>query len=245
MLGRVVLKRGGKGEAEKPFWISYSDLMTAMMMLFLVTMSATLLAVTKDLGEALDAGKLREGEILELWSELKTAAQEHGGIGVDCVSKRIDFGDRARFEKNQYRLAPSSARALREFVPEILAISASPSGKKWLHRVVIEGFTDTDGTYLYNLDLSLKRAQTVLCALFASPEPEEKPLAVEDLLRIRRLFLVGGFSYNTAKSTKEESRRVELRLEFLGLEDFQEGAALVAPSIEETPLGECQVEKHP
>ena len=37
MVGRplVVLKRRSKGEAEKPFWISYADLMTALMVLFL------------------------------------------------------------------------------------------------------------------------------------------------------------------------------------------------------------------
>ena len=31
----IVVKRGSKGEAEKPFWISYADLMTALMVLVL------------------------------------------------------------------------------------------------------------------------------------------------------------------------------------------------------------------
>ena len=31
MIGRtIVVKRKSKGEAEKPFWISYADLMTAL-----------------------------------------------------------------------------------------------------------------------------------------------------------------------------------------------------------------------
>ena len=38
MLGRqLVLKRGSREEAEKPFWISFADLMTALMVLFLVS----------------------------------------------------------------------------------------------------------------------------------------------------------------------------------------------------------------
>jgi hypothetical protein len=41
---RIVLKRGGRDEAEKPFWISFADLMTALMVLFLV-MGVELLAV--------------------------------------------------------------------------------------------------------------------------------------------------------------------------------------------------------
>ena len=32
----IIVKRGSKDEAEKPFWISYADLMTALMVLFLV-----------------------------------------------------------------------------------------------------------------------------------------------------------------------------------------------------------------
>jgi hypothetical protein len=43
---QIVVKRGSKGEAEKPFWISYADLMTALMVLFLVAMSVAMLAVT-------------------------------------------------------------------------------------------------------------------------------------------------------------------------------------------------------
>jgi hypothetical protein len=34
---------------------------------------------------------------------------------------------------------------------------------------------------------------------------------------VRNLFLVGGYSFNDSKDTDEESRRVEMRLEFLGV----------------------------
>ena len=34
---------------------------------------------------------------------------------------------------------------------------------------------------------------------------------------MRDLFWVGGFAFNAAKATDEESRRVEMRLEFLGV----------------------------
>ena len=35
-----------RDEAEKPFWISFSDLMTALMVLFLVAMAVALVSVT-------------------------------------------------------------------------------------------------------------------------------------------------------------------------------------------------------
>jgi hypothetical protein len=43
-------------------------------------------------------------------------------------------------------------------------------------------------------------------------------LLVEDQKEdVRNLFLVGGYSFNDSKDTDEESRRVEMRLEFLGV----------------------------
>ena len=47
MLARLVLKRRARQDGESPFWISYSDLMSALMILFLVVMAVTLIAVTK------------------------------------------------------------------------------------------------------------------------------------------------------------------------------------------------------
>ena len=42
MFNRAYKKPKPKDEAEKPFWISYSDLMTACMTLFLVVMAVTI-----------------------------------------------------------------------------------------------------------------------------------------------------------------------------------------------------------
>ncbi len=48
MFTPLVLKRGNKPEGESPFWISFSDLMSALMVLFLLVMAVTLISVTKD-----------------------------------------------------------------------------------------------------------------------------------------------------------------------------------------------------
>ena len=53
MLGnRIAIKRGARDEGEKPFWISFADLMTSLMVLFLIAMSVALVAVTKKTNEA-------------------------------------------------------------------------------------------------------------------------------------------------------------------------------------------------
>lgn len=211
---RLVKANGrSRDEAEKPFWISYADLMTALMVLFLVVMSVALLAVTKTVTQQ-EREKIEHQQAIDRFLDnVERAAEKFSGVRVDRTRRIVDFQDRARFEKNVYRLNPEQAALLREFVPELLSIASSDLGKRILKRVVVEGFADQSGTYLYNLDLSLRRSQAVLCALFAPPLLEETPLSDSQLADIRDLFVVGGYSFNDARLTAEESRRVELRLE--------------------------------
>ncbi len=231
MLGaRIVLRRGGKDEAEKPFWISFADLMTALMVLFLVVMSVALLAVTKTVTDAERAKAERERDIDSLLDMVQQAADRYPGITVDKSRRVIDFGDRARFSTGSHHLSTEQAKLLRAFVPEVLAIARDELGRRWLKRIVVEGFADQRGTYLYNLNLSMQRSQRVLCVLLAPPLPDETPMSADELEQIRELFLVGGYSFNSAKASFEESRRVELRLEFLSIGEER-------PSTEGIPRG--------
>ena len=210
-------QRGSREEAEKPFWISFSDLMSALMVLFLVAMSVALLAVTKRVSEEELAKNQRDREIAELLRHVASAAEGFQGIRV--AGQSIDFGDQARFEYGSYKLTDKQAALLRAFVPKILTIASQPQGEKWLKQIVVEGFTDQQGSYLFNLNLSLERSQRVLCALLAPPGAGEEALNDSDKEKIRDLFLVGGYSFNSAKERPEESRRIELRLEFASIDE--------------------------
>ena len=216
--GRIALKRGIKDEGEKPFWISYADLMTALMMLFLVTMSVALLAVTKTVSESERKKALREQEIVKLLDKVEAAAKEHG-VTVDRNRNVIDFGELARFDTNSHKVMPEQEKLLRVFVPRVLAVARDELGKKWLKRIVVEGFADQRGSYLLNLNLSMQRSQRVLCVLLAPPFPGERAMDRSELEQIRELFLVGGYSFNSAKASLDASRRIELRLEFYEVDE--------------------------
>lgn len=221
---KIILKRGGKDEAEKPFWISFSDLMTALMVLFLVVMGVALLAVTKNVTEREKKEEQRRRDIELILNRFEQAAQRHEGIKVDRARSVIDFGDRARFALGRFNLAPDQEVVLRQFVPEILMLANDDLGKRVLKRVVVEGYTDKTGSYLSNLNLSLQRSQRVLCTMFATTG--QSLLSEEQKESVRRLFLVGGYSFNAAKDTDEESRRVEMRIEFLGMDEQRPPSAL-------------------
>ena len=214
MLGiRAQRKKGGKEEAEKPFWISFSDLMTALMVLFLVAMAVALMAVTKQIADEKIKGEQRVETISSCMVDMRQVVEDFKGITIRGYS--IDFGTLAEFKIADHRLDSAQESVVRSLVRKVLETARRDSCKKWLKRVVIEGFASEEGTYLYNLNLSFLRSQRILCAVLNSKAPD--PLSKDDRKLIRTLFLAGGSSFNTAQTTSAQMRRVELKLEFRDL----------------------------
>jgi len=235
MFARYTIKRGRKDEGERPFWISFSDLMTALMAMFLVVMSVTLLAVTKKVDQEEQRKVQREADISELMTAIRSNSKQWSQVKVNENTYRIDLGEIVRFERGQSSISPEGKQFLRSYVPNLLKVYNSVLGKKWIRQIVVEGFTDQDGTYLYNLGLSLNRSKQVICTLYEPPLKEENPLTKEQKDTIRELFLVGGYSFNSMKESKEESRRVELKLEFWQLDEDQP----IKPDLSDKEFGRC------
>lgn len=235
MLARIVLKRSGKVEGESPFWISFSDLMSALMVLFLLVMAVTLISVTKDVTSAEQRKIQREKDIKELMSTIREESRDFPEVKVNESTYRIDLGDIVRFDSGRSDIQPSGAKFLRRYVPVLLKAQASDLGQRWIRRIVVEGFTDQDGTYLYNLGLSLDRSRRVVCVLYSQPSADEVALSDGQKRQIRDLFLVGGYSFNSMKASKEASRRVELKVDFWAMDEEKEAT----PDMNGKEFGQC------
>jgi outer membrane protein OmpA-like peptidoglycan-associated protein len=218
-------RKRARDEAEKPFWISFADLMTALMVLFLVAVTVALFAVTQK--EAIKQ-KQRNDDIQTLLNQIEEAAKAYPGIKVQKDKYSIDFGTQALFQVDSHQLTNPQANTLRDFVPHVLSVARNPLGQKWLKSIVVEGFASQGGTYLHNLNLSLQRSERVLCVLLDTPQTPHpgnlgwvvsNPLSVADRLLVRDLFFVGGSSFNALKPNPLLSQRIELKLEFLGLDE--------------------------
>jgi outer membrane protein OmpA-like peptidoglycan-associated protein len=235
MFARIFLKRSGKLEGESPFWISFSDLMSALMVLFLLVMAVTLISVTKDVTSAEQRKIQREKDIKELMSTIREESRDFPEVKVNESTYRIDLGDIVRFDSGRSDIQGAGAKFLRRYVPVLLKAQASDLGSKWIRRIVVEGFTDQDGTYLYNLGLSLDRSRRVVCVLYSQPGADEVPLTDSQKRQIRDLFLVGGYSFNSMKASKEASRRVELKVDFWAMDEAKEAT----PDMSGKEFGQC------
>ena len=244
------IQRGGD-EAEKPFWISYADLMTALMVLFLVIMVTSLSLISTKVQEAEIEIKVktpqpdvptevRVAEISNICTELsQRVAKVNHHAKVDCKLNRINFGEVGRFRTDEYKLNAAGEQALVDVVPAILETANTPTGKKWLKQVLIEGFTDTDGSYLYNLNLSLKRSEWVMCTLLRNDIPTGVSLSPDQRRQIKQLFLAGGVAFNNIQQSKDASRRVELRLQFYGLDKKGDPEAMYDTKFDDAPNERC------
>jgi flagellar motor protein MotB len=214
-------RRGGREDGEKPFWISFSDLMTALMVLFLVAMAVALMAVTQGLQQIKKESEERDKTIESCVADVGalTKLAEFNGVAVRGHS--IDFGTLVQFQDREHKFEkPGDEHFVRKFVPRVLDVARSASCEKWLKRVVVEGFASKTGDYLFNLNLSYQRSQRVLCALLNTQQPDA--LSAADRGLIQTLFLAGGSSFNTASSSAAQMRRVEIKLEFRDLSSIKE-----------------------
>lgn len=214
-------RRTSKEDGEKPFWISFSDLMTALMVLFLVAMAVALMAVTQGLADIEKKTKDRDKTIEACVADVKALTTLDEFRGVTVRGHSIDFGTLVRFQDKEHKFEkPEDESFVRKFVPRVLEVARQEKCDKWLKRVVVEGFASNTGDYLFNLNLSYQRSQRVLCALLNSQATDA--LTEADRTLIQTLFLAGGSSFNTASSTAYQMRRVEIKLEFMDLEAKKE-----------------------
>jgi outer membrane protein OmpA-like peptidoglycan-associated protein len=242
MFAPVSSRRKPKSEAERPFWISYADLMTAMMTLCLVVMAVTIISISRKLDKELSADEIRAKEILDICEQIQSKVVDHPGINVNCRDNRIDFGEAGRFDYKNYRLKDTAESSLAALVPVVLGAANSELGRKWLKQVVIEGYTDTRGPYLYNLYLSLQRSYWVMCKLTDQRMNAALGLPPAQVQQVRELFLAGGVSFNDAKSSDEESRRVELRLQFYTRKERDTPNETTRPVIVANQLDKCELQ---
>jgi hypothetical protein len=227
-------------DGEKPFWISFSDLMSSLMVLFLISMTVALLAVTNepDIAAKEEAERSKAIKDFMVAIEQILTAEEFSGVRVDGTT--IDFGVRGTFEKEgQNTLSQQQSQMLRSFTPKLLEkLRTTDAGKIWFKRAVVEGYASKTGTYLFNLNLSLERSQRVLCELLREPvNTNEEPFSSEDRKLIATKFFVGGASFNSLRSGGgAQSRRIEFKLEFRTRQEKLAEESTPAPKLDDTEL---------
>jgi len=186
---------------DKAFWISYSDLMTAMMIVFMLMMATALLEIHE---------KQEQRDIVrkEIVTELVNRLQERYPVSVDISTGSITISDGILFGFNETKLSPQGKEFLRNFMPEYSDILlGNERVREHVAQIIIEGHADNVGSYEANLDKSLGRAYSVSTFIFNTNEMS----AYKNMNQMQQILTANGRANMEPKETAEKSRRVEIK----------------------------------
>ena len=151
---------------------------------------------------------MRSRIIEELRDELR-------GAGLDAVVDKntgaIAFTGAVLFDSGKNQLKDSGKALLNAFIPVYIRTLMSEENDDYVAEIIIEGHTDTDGTYLSNLALSQERALAVVSYCLSG---EMTGLSSAEKAVLQSIITANGRSYSdpvyAADGTgdKEASRRV-------------------------------------
>lgn len=155
---------------EQEYWLSYSDLMAGLLMVFVLllvaanfryTSAAEYLKVIADrVTDAVTTMAVRDRIIDELQEEQE---QSPAVVRVDSVTGAITLSDGVLFEEGSSVLQPRGERILGSFIRSYLpVVMDDPEYRDHLREIAVEGHTNDNGTYLYNVRLSQARAYAVM-----------------------------------------------------------------------------------
>lgn len=120
------------------------------------------------------------------------SAFNNSSMSVDAQTGSITFSSDVLFNYNSATLTKESKESLKELIPKYLDVLMQKQYREYIAEIIIEGHTDTDGSYESNMNLSYNRARAV--ALFCLDE--DNGLDDQEIAQLQELLTVNGKSYS-------------------------------------------------
>ena len=215
----VLMKK--KIQAEN-HWMSISDMMSALMIIFLFIAISFMIKVNeqkKDMDKIIRESKQVKIEIYEALNKEFRDDFSQWGAELDQKTLSVRFKEPdVLFKPNSSSIEEKFIVILDDFFPRYLKVLNNPKFRDSIQEVRIEGHTSsewrsdlgTDIAYLENMRLSQERARSVLTYVFGLKLPEQRDWLIKHLT-------ANGLSFsqrieNDGKENFEKSRRVEFRI---------------------------------
>ena len=142
-------------------------------------------------------------------------------LGVDKRSGALRLSSKVLFDKGSATLKEDAKAALKtSFEEYIRALLEDQRIAPYLDKIVIEGHTDSDGGFLYNLGLSQRRALSVMNYILTLPSVQRYGIR-DKLVASGRAYLDPIYDAQ-GREDKEASRRIEITFRLKNNEAMQE-----------------------
>lgn len=141
-------------------------------------------------------------------------------ISVDPNNGAIRLPSSVLFDKGSSVLKDGAKKRLQDTLFKYIDILLGDEKiKEYVDSIVIEGYTDSDGPYLYNLQLSQQRALAVLDFIY-SQNSQNKELLQKYVSASGRSF--SNLIFKDGKEDQDASRRIEIKFSISNKKAIQE-----------------------
>ena len=177
---------------------------------------------------------MRTRIIRELSTELRSAQI---GVTVDSNTGAIAFTGAVLFDVGQNTLKASGKQLLNAFIPVYIRTLMSEENQGYVGEIIIEGHTDSSGSYLSNLALSQERALAVATYCLGS---EMTGLTAKEKQVLQGILTANGRSSSdpvldqNGNEDKDASRRVVFKFRMKDSEMIDQMSAILEGSQSET-----------
>ena len=205
------LFKGNQGESH--FWPSFTDLLTTVLLCFILIFITMMVIKSLQIEEMKETIDQIMGVRSELVSELKSEFSETtDGIQVDEDTGAIIFNTEILFAYDKADLKQEAFGFLNEFVPAYLDVLLGDDYADYVAEIIIEGHTDQDGSYLYNLELAQNRAYSVAEYILSDSFPYKHIQShLEEKLTVNSKSYTDYLTNEAGDYDADTSRRVEFK----------------------------------
>lgn len=218
-------RQNGNAEGENPFSFSIGDLMAGVLFIFVLLLASTMLEIQekaeRDAEIASKYNNIKSDIYFDIAKEFKDdLSQWNAVVDKNDLSIRFSLDESgvkvSYFDSGRPDVRQEFKDVLDEFFPKYLSIIANPKYRDSIEEIRIEGHTDSDGSYMLNVELSQGRARNVLnyCLQMASKDSAMKEMMDWAQFKIT----ANGLSYShpilnaNGTENKDLSRRVEFKV---------------------------------
>lgn len=135
-------------------------------------------------------------------------------VDIDTRTGALTLESSVLFNYDEAELTEEGKQALGQILPIYCKVLLQKDYMKYLAEIIIDGYTDTDGDYSYNLYLSQQRSLAVaqyLLAIQGDFLNADQSQSLQDYLTVNGHSMANPILDATGKVDKDASRRVEVK----------------------------------
>lgn len=153
-----------------------------------------------------------KAEVVE--SLKKEFAKNNVNVDIDAQTGALTLDANVMFDYDEADLTEEGKQALQAVLPIYCKVLLEEKHKPYLAEIIIDGYTDTDGDYSYNLELSQRRSLAVAQYLLDIQYDfldDSQIKSLEDYLTVNGHSMANPILDASGNVDKDASRRVEVK----------------------------------